>query len=96
MLIDKGLAVGEVVSFKLSGGEEVVARLEKETDEHFQVSKPMVLSLSSQGIGMMPFMFTVDPDKNINIKKSTVVVAAVTQSNFANQYLSGTTGIEIR
>jgi hypothetical protein len=95
MLIDKGLAVGEVVSFKLSGGEEVVARLEKETDEHFQVSKPMVLSLSSQGIGMMPFMFTVSADAKIKLKKEAILVFHNTDIDIAKQYMQSTSSIQM-
>lgn len=95
MLIDKGLSAGEVVSLKLTSGEEVVARLEEENITEYKISKPMVLSMGPQGVGMMPFMFTVDPEKTVAIEKTKVAVAAATFKEFADQYLSGTTGIKL-
>ena len=96
MLIDKGFSQGEVISFKLTSGEELIARLEEARDTEYRITKPMVLSMAPQGIGMMPFMITVDNNKVITIEKSKVVAAAVTVKEFADQYLSGTTGISLR
>jgi hypothetical protein len=95
MLIDKGVTPGEVVSLKLTSGEELVAKLVEETTEYFKLSKPLVLSMSAQGIGMMPYLFTVNPDKDIKLMKVTVTVIESTDKQFADQYLSGTTGIKL-
>ena len=40
MLIDKGVSAGEVVTLKLTSGEELVARLNEETATHYKLSKP--------------------------------------------------------
>ena len=45
MLIDKGVSPNEVVTFKLTSGEEIVARLDKETDTHYRLTKPMVIAM---------------------------------------------------
>jgi hypothetical protein len=42
MLIDKGVTSGEVVTIKLTSGEELVARLDTETDTFVKLSKTMV------------------------------------------------------
>lgn len=96
MLIDKGMTAGEVISMKLSSGEELVAKLVEETDRGFKVSKPLVLSIGQQGVGMIPFMFTVNPEKEVVINRSSVIAAQVTDSKFADQYTQGTTGIALR
>jgi hypothetical protein len=96
MLIDKGVSAGEVVSFKLTSGEELIAKLVEETATGYKVSKPLVLSMSQQGIGMIPFMFTVNPEKDISISKNSVIAISSCDKQFADQYISGTTGIAMR
>lgn len=96
MLIDKGATVGEVVTLKLTSGEELVTKLVEESVMHYKISKPLVLSMTQKGIGMVPYLFTVSPDKDIKINKSTVVVIEATDKEFADQYLSGVTGIAMR
>jgi hypothetical protein len=96
MLIDRGMSSGEVVSIKLVTGEEIIAKLIEETATDYKISKPMVLSVGQQGMGMIPMMFTVDPEKDLKINKSSVIVVSNTETQFANQYLQGTTGIAMK
>ena len=93
MLIDKGVSVGEVVTLKLTSGEEVIAKLVEDTDTTLKLSKPLVLTMAQQGLGMAPYLFTVDPEKEVKINKSTVVVMEASAKPFADQYIQGTTGI---
>jgi hypothetical protein len=95
MLIDKGVAIGEVVTLKLTSGEELVAKLVEDSPMHYKLSKPLVLSMSPKGIGMVPYLFTVSPEKDISLNKNTVTVIAASDKEFANQYLQGTTGITL-
>jgi hypothetical protein len=95
MLIDKGVLPGEVVTLKLTSGEELIAKLVEDCVNFLTVSKPMVLSMTPQGVGMMPYLFTVDPSKEVKISKTAVTVIEATEKDFANQYLSGTTGIKL-
>jgi len=44
---------------------------------------------------MVPFLFTVDHEKDLTIDKSAVMVIVNTEQEFANQYTQGTTGIAI-
>jgi hypothetical protein len=93
MLIDKGVSLGEIITIKLTSGEELIAILVEETATHYKLYKPMVLSMTQQGIGMMPYLFTVSAGKEVKLTKATVTVIEVTDSEFANQYMQGTTGI---
>lgn len=95
MLIDKGTTPGEVITLKLTNGEELIGRLVEENAHGIKISKPMALSVSPQGIGMMPFLFTVNPDKEITVSYSSIVVHAATDKQFADQYLQSTTGIKL-
>jgi hypothetical protein len=95
MLIDKGVSVGEVITLKLTSGEELVAKLAEETDSYYKLSKPMVIGMGQQGPGLMPYLFTVNPDKEVKLLKTTVTVAEATDDGFAKQFLESTSGIKL-
>jgi hypothetical protein len=95
MLIDKGVTVGEVITLKLTSGEELVAKLAEETEKYYKLSKPMVIGMGQQGPGLMPYLFTVSPDKEVKLQKSTVTVAEATDETFAKQFLETTSGIKL-
>jgi hypothetical protein len=95
MIIDKGVTVGEVVTLRLNTGEEIIGKLVEDSSTNVSISKPMVLSMGQQGLGMMPFVFTVNPDKNIKISRASVMMIEATDKQFADQYIQSTTGIKL-
>lgn len=95
MLIDKGVSVGEVITLKLTSGEELVAKLVEETDAYYKLSRPMVIGMGQQGPGLMPYLFTVHPEKDVKLLKTTVTVAEATDESFAKQFLESTSGIKL-
>jgi hypothetical protein len=95
MLISKGVSQGEVITLKLTSGEEIVAKLSEETDSYYKLSKPMVIGMGPSGPGLMPYLFTVSPDVDIKLLKTTVTVAEPTDQAFAKQFLESTTGIKL-
>jgi hypothetical protein len=95
MLIDKGVTVGEVITLKLTSGEEIVAKLSEETATYYKLSRPMVIGMGQQGPGLMPYLFTVSPEKEIKLLKTTVTVAEATDKSFADQFIQSTTGIKL-
>lgn len=95
MLIDKGVTPGEVITLKLTSGEELVAKLVEDGAVFYKLSRPMVIGMSPQGPALMPYLFTVNPDKEIKLQKSVVVVAEATDKMFADQFIQQTTGIKL-
>jgi len=95
MIIDKGVSPGEVISIKLTSGEELITKLEDENATGYRVSKPLVLSMSNQGMGMVPYMFTANADKSITILYTAVAAITTCDKMFADQYIQGTTGIKL-
>jgi hypothetical protein len=95
MLIETPYKNGDTVSLKLSSGEEIVARLEEETATKFVLNKPMVLIMQQQGLGLAPYMFSVNPDTKFNILASTVSCIAKTESEIAKQYTASTSNIQL-
>jgi hypothetical protein len=95
MLFNKGVAVGEVITFKLTSGEELVAQLKGDTMTHYELSRPMVIGMGERGPGLMPYLFTVHPDTIVSLLKTTVTVAVATDAPFAKQFLETTSGIKL-
>ena len=95
MLITKGVAPGEVITLKLTSGEELVAKLEEETDTYYKLSHPQVIGMGPSGPGLMPYLFTVDPKRDIKLAKITVTVAEPTDQQFAKQFLESTSSIKL-
>ena len=95
MLIDRGVMEGEVVTFKLTSGEELVAKLVEDGPQHYKLSRPMVIGMGAQGPGLMPYLFTVHPDKEVKLTKAVVAMAEATDKQFADQFLQSTTGIKL-
>jgi hypothetical protein len=95
MLIDKGISEGEVITLKLTSGEEIVAKLVEDGAAYYKLKNPQVIGMGPKGPGLMPYLFTVDPDKEIKLSKTTVTVAEATDKAFADQFIQSTTGIAL-
>jgi hypothetical protein len=55
----------------------------------------MVIAMSPKGPALMPYLFTVDPSKEIRLAKAVVAVAEATDKSFADQFIQQTTGIAL-
>ena len=95
MLIQRGVVEGEVITLKLTSGEEIVAKLVEDGPVYYKLNRPMVIGMGQKGPGLMPYLFTVSPDKDVKLQKSTVTVAEPTDEAFAKQFLESTTGIAL-
>jgi len=95
MFISKGFAEGEVVTLKLTSGEELVAKLVEDGPLYYKLKNPQVIGMGPKGPGLMPYLFTVNPDKEIKLQKTTVTVAEPTDEQFAKQFIESTTGIAL-
>ena len=49
-MLVQNVKVGEINSFKLITGEEIVARIVDDTAFVYTISKPLVLSVTAQGV----------------------------------------------
>jgi hypothetical protein len=52
--------------------------------------------MGQQGPGLMPYLFTVHPDKDVKLNKGVVAMAEATDKQFADQFLQSTTGIALK
>lgn len=95
MLISKGFSNGDIISLKLINGDEIIARFENETADDITIDRPLALTMSREGLGMIPWMMLGDKSA-ITLKKSHVFAVVPSQKDAADQYMQGTTGIALR
>lgn len=95
MLFEKPIANGDVVSIKLINGDELIARLEKDDHDGITVSRPLAITMSAQGLGMIPWIF-LGSKETVTIKREHVFVMVPSKKEAADQYMEGTTGIALR
>jgi len=95
MLIDVPYKHGDVVSIKLSSGEEMIGRLVEEKSDKVIIEKPRMITMMEQGLGLGPFMFSVGVDQKATISMNSVTCIAKTHVDFSKQYTEGTTGIKL-
>lgn len=94
MLLSKNIGDGDIGSFKLVNGDEIVARVSKSSATEFKLEKPCLVVPSQQGIGLMQALFTADPDTNITVLREHILMMAPTVDAMQKHYIKTTTGIE--
>ena len=87
--------IGEVYTFKLNSGEELVAKVLKVNDKDVIVSNPVSIAPNQKGIGLVPSLFTVDTDTEVTINTNSVSIIAQTEESVKTKYIEATTGITV-
>lgn len=95
LLINKGYTSGDVISIKLSNGDEIIARFEEEANGVVKINRPLALTMSQGGLGMIPWMF-LGADETLTLKKDHIFAMMPSKKDAADQYIQGTTGIALK
>lgn len=85
---------GDVVSFKLVNGDEIVAKIVEDRSDSWVLHKPCTVLPSPKGIGLVQSLFTADQNKNITIKDQHVIMHQLSVKEIGNHYFEVTTGIK--
>ena len=94
MLMEKQYNSGDVVSLKLTSGEEILARISEDRIGEYYLNKPMALiNTPNGGLGMMPTPIGARTQESVVLNKHAVAIHAKCQDDLAAQYLEKTTGI---
>ena len=94
MIIEAPYKVGDVVSIKLSSGEEMIARLDSENDKTAVVTKLLMLMATETGMGFAPYMFTITPDTKVPLKINSIICIVKSAKDAADMYIKQTTGLQ--
>lgn len=101
MIIDTSGAIKEndVVAFKLTSGEEVVAKVLAITDAEFTISKPMAMTVvpgrdGSATVAFMPWTLGMPDDAKIKFLRDKIIAYAKARKEAADGYLRNTSSIQ--
>lgn len=93
MIIETPYKTNDTVTIRTTAGEEIVARFTEEDTYSISVTKPLALMVTQQGIGLGPWVFTVDPQSKIKLNKNAIVFVHKTEKSMADQYIQSTSGL---
>jgi hypothetical protein len=92
--LKKDFENGDVVSIKLINGDELIARYEAEDTDTITVSRPLAITMSAQGMGLIPWVF-LGVDETVVLRKKHTFFVVPSKNEAAKQYTEGTTGIAL-
>lgn len=87
--------VGKVYTFKLNSGEEMIAKIVSVINNWIVIEHPVSVAPGPQGMGLVPSMFTANPDAEIKLNIDSVALYAFTDEAVKSKYIEATTGIKI-
>jgi hypothetical protein len=86
---------GEVYTFKLNSGEELIAKVKMSGGDWIGIEHPVSVAPGPQGMGLVPSMFTANPSAEIKLNTASVAIYALTDDAVQSKYLEATTGIQV-
>ena len=89
------IKIGEVYTFKLTSGEEVVAKVTAIEDQNVLLHDPVSVAPGPQGLGLMQSLFTADPKDPARLNINNVTIFALTDSSVKTKYIEATTGLVV-
>lgn len=87
--------VGQVMTMKLTSGEELVAKVIEASGQFITLSEPVSIIPSQRGVGLQPSMFTAEPDAIVRLNTNNVTLFALTEDGVKMKYIEATTGITV-
>jgi len=89
------METGKVYTFKMNSGEEMIAKVTEVGEGYAMLQDPVSVAPGPQGMGLVPSMFTADPDKNSRLNMNCVAISALTDESVRMKYIEATTGIKV-
>jgi len=87
---------GVVYTFKFNSGEEMLGKVASLSKAgYLEVENPLSIAPSQQGMGLIPSLFTSDPDKNVMINITSIAMYCESDDSIKMKYLEATTGIKV-
>jgi len=86
---------GSVYTFKLNSGEELIAKVVGVNDDSVEIESPASVAPGPQGLGLVPSMFTADPDVNPKLNTDSIAMYALTDDSVKMKYIEANTGIKV-
>lgn len=88
------IELDQIYTIKIANGDEVVTKITSEDEQYFQISKPLSVVPSPQGMQLIMSLFTANPDKIYQLNKNQCSMIALSRDEIRDHYIEATTGIK--
>jgi hypothetical protein len=86
---------GDIISIKISNGDEVVTKFVEEIESGFMVLKPLTVMPTQNGIALVPSLFTSESELPLLISFRHIMLHGLTIKEMSDHYIKKTSGIQI-
>lgn len=94
-MLVSGYKKDDVVTFQLSTGQEVIAKIVDERMDAYVVKQPFAIVLQQNGPAMGPMLFSADPKGQVTLYKTGVNITTDTVGEFKKAYLQAVSGLDL-
>ena len=102
MLIETNVKTSDIISIKLSNGDEIIGRVSSIESDTVTITKPLAMMLAQDprtgqaGVQMIPFwMLGADKDAKFPIQRSHIVCMVKSNPDAVKGYTANTSGLTI-
>jgi hypothetical protein len=85
----------EVYTFKLTSGEELIAKVTGTEGDFVFLSEPLSVAPGPQGMGLVQSVFTSDEGARVTLNIKNVTMFVDTAEAIKQKYIQTTTGISV-
>ena len=89
------IQIGEVYTFKLVTGEEVLGKVEQIDESSVVLVSPMQLASSAQGVGLAPAFYTAADHPTATYQMTAFIAYFEPSDQFRTAYSSAVTGMQL-
>lgn len=94
-MLQVALKTDEVYTFKLNSGEELIAKVKQAGGDWILIHDPVSVAPGPQGMGLMPSLFTANPESETRLNTSSIAIVAETDESVKTKYIQATTGLAV-
>ena len=94
MLVNKLYEPGDILCFKVTNGDEIIAKFVEGTTDGYVITRPCTVIPSPQGIGLVQSLFCGELNNNVTLKFDHVIMHAPVVKEMEAHYIKTTTGIQ--
>lgn len=89
------LKIDEVYTFKLTSGEELIAKVKGVENDHVLVEESVSIAPGPQGMNLIPSIFTANPRNLARLNSNSVTLVTETNESIKTKYIEATTGLTV-
>ena len=89
------IKANEVYTFKLTSGEELIAKVTDSDDNFVYINEPLSVAPGPQGMGLIQSVFTSEEGARVTLNIKNVTMFADTAESIKQKYIETTTGISV-